>query len=58
MVAGKAEQEKGEHKKGLQSDEAFKSQKSVGTEVSTRVRRLTQESGTQNKLNTSSTTCM
>lgn len=58
MVTGKAEQGKREHKKGLETGKAFKSQKSVWMQVSTRVRQLTQESGTQNKLNTSSTTCM
>lgn len=39
-------------------EQAFKWQQSVGMQVSCGVRQLTQESGTQNKPNTSSTTCM
>lgn len=58
MAPRKAEQEEGEHKKGLGTGEAFKWQQSVGMQVSSGVRQLTQESGTQNKPNTSSTTCM
>lgn len=38
--------------------QAFKSPKSMRMQVSTRARQLTQESSTQNKLNSSSTTCM
>lgn len=40
------------------SEQAFKWQQSTGMQVSSGVRQLTQESGTQNKPNTSSTTCM
>jgi len=58
LVTGKAEKEKEEYKEGPETGEAFKSQKLVGMQVSTRVRQLTQELGTQNRLNTSSTTCM
>lgn len=40
------------------SKQAFRSPKLMGMQVNPRVRQLTQESSTQNKLNSSSTTCM
>lgn len=56
MVTGKAEESKGRAQKGLKPGEAFKSQNPV--QVRAGVRQLTQESGMQNRLNTSSATCM
>lgn len=45
-------------KRGFGADETFKPQMWVGMRVSSRVRQPTQQSGRQNRLNASSTTCM